>query len=64
MTLAHDTIGIAGHVELGHLSAVTGHSTAEWFVQADGAREESLCLGTLGIRGAAGGDLNMAVRVS
>ena len=63
LTLARATIDIAGHVELGHLPAVTGHSTAEWFVQADGAGE-NLCLGMLGVRGAAGGDLKMAVHAS
>jgi hypothetical protein len=54
-----------GHVELGHLSAVTGHSNVEWFVQVDGASAKgNLCLGTLGVRGAAGGDVQLAVHAS
>jgi len=65
LTLASNRVN-TGHIDLGHLSAVTGQSTAEWFVQATGTSSgnEKLCLGTLGIRGAAGGDLQLTVRAS
>ena len=53
-----------GHIELGHLPAVTGHSTVEWFVQAATSGQENLCLGTLGVRGAAGGDVQLTVHAS
>ena len=38
---------------------MTGHASAEWFVQASAASAGGL--GTLSVRGAAGGDCEVAV---
>ena len=54
-----ELISQKGHLDLGHLQGVSGTAVGEWFVKAAGVTE----LGSLSVRGAAGGDSTVSVTV-